>query len=141
VLRSPWLFAEKRFHPSPSRLGPWAAPVTGAAFAFGWTPCIGLVLGPILTLAAAEGTVWRGVVLLTAYSLGLGVPFVASGLGLARLTGAFGWVKRHFRVINAVAGALLVGFGILLVTDNVSWLSRHVADLLRAVGLDRLSTS
>ena len=113
----------------------------GMAFAFGWTPCIGLVLGPILTLAAAEGTVTRGVVLLVAYSLGLGVPFVVSGLALGRLTGAFGWVKRHSRIINAVAGALLVAFGLLLLTDNVSWLSRHVADFLRAVGLDRLSTS
>jgi cytochrome c-type biogenesis protein len=80
-------------------------------------------------------------VLLVAYSFGLGVPFVASGLALARLTGTFAWVKRHFRVINAIAGALLVGFGLLLLTDNVSWLSRQFADFLRAVGLDRLSTS
>jgi cytochrome c-type biogenesis protein len=135
------LMRERRFHVSPSALGVFAPPVMGMAFAFGWTPCIGLVLGPILTLAAAEGTIGRGVLLLTAYSLGLGVPFVASGVGLARLTGAFGFVKRHFRVINAVAGALLVAFGLLLLTDNVSWLSRHIADFLRAVGLDRLSTS
>ena len=135
------LMRERRFHVSPSALGVYAPPVMGMAFAFGWTPCIGLVLGPILTLAASEGTVGRGVLLLIAYSFGLGVPFVASGLALARLTGAFSWVKRHFRVINAVAGALLVAFGLLLLTDNVSWLSRHVADLLRAVGLDRLSTS
>ncbi len=135
------LMRERRFHVSPSALGVFAPPVMGMAFAFGWTPCIGLVLGPILTLAAAEGTVVRGVVLLVAYSLGLGVPFVISGLALGRLASAFGWVKRRSRLINAVAGALLVGFGLLLVTDNVSWLSRHIADLLRAVGLDRLSTS
>jgi cytochrome c-type biogenesis protein len=135
------LMRERRFHVSPSSLGVFAPPVMGMAFAFGWTPCIGLVLGPILTLAASEGTVVRGVVLLVAYSFGLGVPFVLSGLALARLTAAFGWVKRHFRVINAVAGALLVAFGVLLVTDNVSWLSRHIADWLRAIGLDRLSTS
>jgi cytochrome c-type biogenesis protein len=135
------LMRERRFHVSPSALGVYAPPVMGMAFAFGWTPCIGLVLGPILTLAAADGTVWHGVVLLVFYSLGLGVPFVVSGLALARLTGAFGWVKRHFRVINAIAGALLVAFGLLLLTGNVSWLSRHVADLLRAIGLDRLSTS
>jgi cytochrome c-type biogenesis protein len=135
------LMREQRFHVSPSALGPWAAPVMGAAFAFGWTPCIGLVLGPILTLAAADGTVVHGVVLLVSYSLGLGVPFVLSGLALARLAGAFAWVKRHFRVINAIAGALLIAFGILLLTDNVNWLSRHISDFLRAVGLDRLSTS
>lgn len=135
------LMRERRFHVSPSALGVFAPPVMGMAFAFGWTPCIGLVLGPILTLAAADGTVAHGMVLLIFYSLGLGVPFVLSGVALARLTSAFAWVKRHFRVINAVAGALLVAFGVLLVTDNVSWLSRHIADLLRAVGLDRLSTS
>jgi cytochrome c-type biogenesis protein len=135
------LLRERRFHVSPSALGVFAPPVMGMAFAFGWTPCIGLVLGPILTLAAADGTVGHGVVLLVAYSFGLGVPFVASGVALARLTTAFGWVKRHFRVINAVAGALLIAFGFLLLTNNVSWLSRHIADLLRAVGLDRLSTS
>jgi cytochrome c-type biogenesis protein len=141
VVSPTMLMRERRFHVSPSQLGVFAPPVMGMAFAFGWTPCIGLVLGPILSLAATERTVLRGVVLLVAYSLGLGVPFVASGLALGRLTGAFSWVKRHFRVINAVAGALLVAFGLLLLTDNVSWLSRHFADLLRAVGLDRLSTS
>ncbi len=136
-----FLQRERRFQVSPSALGPYAAPVMGMAFAFGWTPCIGLILGPIFSLAATEGTVGRGVVLLFFYSLGLGVPFVVSALALERLAGAFGWVKRHYRVINGVSGVLLVAFGALLVTGNVSWLSVHIAELLRWVGLDGLSTS
>ena len=74
------------------------------------------MLAGVLTLAATEARSARGVVLLAAYSLGLGVPFVVSGLAFARLAGVFAWVKRHFRVINVVAGALLVAFGVLLVT-------------------------
>jgi cytochrome c-type biogenesis protein len=99
------------------------------------------VLGPILTLAAGERTVTRGMVLLTFYSLGLGVPFVISGIALSRLTGAFGWVKRHSGAINLVAGLLLAGFGVLLLTNNVNWLSRHIVDFMDRIGLTRLSTS
>src|SRR5947209_9868398 len=70
------VMTERRFHVSPSRLGPWAAPVMGMAFAFGWTPCIGLILGGVLALAASQATLARGIVLLLAYSVGLGVPFL-----------------------------------------------------------------
>ena len=135
------LMRERRFHVSPSALGVFAPPVMGMAFAFGWTPCIGLVLGPILTLAASERTVGKGVVLLLFYSLGLGVPFVISAVALSRLTTAFGWVKRHSAAINAVAGVLLAGFGLLLLTNNVNWLSRHIVDLMDRIGLSRLSAS
>src|SRR5205823_2497863 len=82
------------------------------AGAFGWTPCIGPVLAPILGFAADQSTVAKGIVLLLFYSLGLGVPFVVSGVGFARLTGAFAWVKRHYTAINLVAGLLLVAFGV-----------------------------
>ncbi len=72
VLQAPWLYQERRFHPSPSRFGPFAAPVAGAAFAFGWTPCIGPVLGSVLAVAATSGRAWEGGALLGVYSLGLG---------------------------------------------------------------------
>ena len=98
------LQAERRMRVTPSRLGPYAAPVMGVAFAFGWTPCLGPVLSALLALASTSGTVAKGAALLFVYSLGLGVPFVLSGLGLARLQGTFSWIKRHYRVINAVAG-------------------------------------
>ena len=122
------LQAERRFHVSPSRLGPFAAPVMGVAFAFGWTPCIGPILSPLLTLAASRDTVAKGAFLLFVYSLGLGVPFVISGVGLARLQGTFGWIKRHYRAINAASGALLVGFGVLLFTNRLTLIASDLVN-------------
>lgn len=130
---------ERRFHVSPSKLGPFAAPVMGMAFAFGWTPCIGAVLGPILAFATTQDTVWRGVVLLVFYSLGLGVGFVAGGLALGRLTGTFAWVKRRFAVINAVSGAVLIGFGLLLLTNQVGQVSGWLLEAMDDMGLDFLT--
>jgi cytochrome c-type biogenesis protein len=132
---------ERRFHVSPARLGVFAAPVMGMAFAFGWTPCIGVQLSAILSLAAASGTLGRGVLLLVFYSLGLGVPFVVAGLAFGRLTGAFAWVKRHFRVINAVSGLLLAGFGLVLLTNGIPSWSSHVSRWMHDLHLDRLTTS
>lgn len=132
---------ERRFHVSPSSLGSFGAPVMGMAFAFGWTPCIGPVLGPILTLAGDQGTVARGTSLLVVYSLGLGIPFVVSGLAFGRLAGTFAWVKRHYRVINTVAGLLLVVFGVLLVTNRVFRISSAIQRFLSRIGLERLTTS
>jgi cytochrome c-type biogenesis protein len=132
---------EFRFHPRPSRLGVWAPPVMGMAFAFGWTPCIGPVLGGVLGLAATRATLGSGIVLLVAYSLGLGVPFLATGLAFGRLTSVFAQVRSRLWLVDLVAGGVLVAFGVLLVTGNLHWLSAEVADFLRAVGLGRLSVS
>jgi cytochrome c-type biogenesis protein len=134
------LMADARFHVSPSKLGAFAPPVMGMAFAFGWTPCIGPILGGVLTLSANESSVGRGGLLLVAYSLGLGVPFVATGVALGRLAPVFAWVKRHFRVINLVSGTFLVAFGFLLFTNQLGWLSRQFQDLLDALHLDFLTT-
>lgn len=130
------LQAEKRFHVSPSKLGPWAAPVMGVAFAFGWTPCIGPVLSGVLTLAASSNTVGKGAFLLFVYSLGLGVPFVASGLGLTRLESTFGWVKRHYRIINLISGSLLVIFGVLLFTNRLTRIASVLVEFFVRNGLD-----
>jgi cytochrome c-type biogenesis protein len=132
---------ERRFHVSPSRLGAYAPPVMGMAFAFGWTPCIGPALAAIYVLAGDQGTLVRGIGVLLAYSLGLGVPFVASGLAFTRLTGLFGWVKRNFRIINLVSGLALALFGLVLLTNNISVMSRWVSDAMQALGLDRLTLS
>jgi len=132
---------ERRFHPLPSRLGAWAPPVMGMAFAFGWTPCIGPVLGGVLGLAAARATLTSGIVLLVAYSLGLGVPFLVTGLAFGRLTGLLARVRRRLGVIDLVAGAALVGFGVLLLTNNLHWLASHVSGWLDDIGLHRLTVS
>jgi cytochrome c-type biogenesis protein len=132
---------ERRFHVLPSQLGVFAPPVMGMAFAFGWTPCIGPALAAVLTLAGQGHTLGRGVTVLLAYSLGLGVPFVASGLAFARLTTVFAWVKRHFRLINAISGVVLIVFGLVLFTDNLNTWSTHVSNWMRHLGLDRLTVS
>lgn len=135
VLQAPWLYQERRFHPSPSRWGPLAAPVAGAAFGFGWTPCIGPVLGSVLTVAGAQRQVGQGLSLLVAYSLGLGVPFLATGLAAGRLAGAFGWVRRHFAAITLVSAAAMVGFGVLLTFDRLTWVTSQIQGALQALGL------
>jgi cytochrome c-type biogenesis protein len=132
---------DRRFDVRPSALGSWAAPIMGMAFAFAWTPCVGPVLGVVLSLAAHNGTLAGGVVLLFAYSLGLGVPFVLSGLAFGRLTAVFGRAHRGILVVEVVAGLILVIFGILLVTNNLAWLSTQFSNLLTHIGLGRLSTS
>ena len=131
---------ERRLDVRPSRLGSFAAPVMGMAFAFGWTPCIGPVLASVLSLAATEATLGRGVTLLLAYSLGLGVPFVATGVAFGRLAGALNWVKHHARVINLVSGLLLAAFGVLLFTNRLSRMSSWLIELMNHIpGLSRLT--
>lgn len=137
-LRLPGLYGEARLHLRPSRLGPLAAPVAGAAFGFGWTPCIGPVLTSVLVVAATRGNTLQGAVLLLVYSAGMGVPFLAAGLALGRLTTAFGWIRRHFRVLTIVSALLIVGFGILLTVNRLTWLTTTMTSALRSVGLGRL---
>jgi len=137
VLRSPWLFQEKRFHPSPSRFGPLAAPVAGVAFGFGWTPCIGPVLGSVLAIAATQGEALRGATLLGVYSLGLGVPFLVAGLAFGRVSRCFHWVKRHFTGITLASSLSLAFFGVLLTFNRLTWVTSQLQAFLRAVGLER----
>jgi cytochrome c-type biogenesis protein len=132
---------ERRFDVRPSTLGTWAAPVMGMAFAFAWTPCIGPVLGVVLGLAAHNGSLAGGVLLLFAYSLGLGVPFVLTGLAFGRLTAVWARARRVLWVIEVAAGVILVVFGILLLTDNLAWVSTQFSNGLKDIGLGRLSTS
>jgi cytochrome c-type biogenesis protein len=98
----------------------WAALPLGAAFAITWTPCIGPVLGAVLTLAGTTADLSQGVALLAAYSLGLGLPFVALSLSLTRVRS---WLRRGARgmaLMQSAAGVLLVAMGVLLLTDR--WL-------------------
>ena len=118
------LLGEKRFQPRLDRLGPAGPLVMGAAFAFGWTPCIGPLLGSILLLAGTPGDEVRAAINLAAYSLGLGVPFVAAGLFLGTLVPVLGWLKRNARTISLVSGALLVVFGLFAITGNTTDMAR-----------------
>ena len=133
---------ERRFAVRPSVLGAWAPPVMGMAFAFAWTPCIGPVLGSVLALAAGTGgSAAGGIALLLAYSLGLGVPFLLSGLAFGRMTDVLARVRTRLRLVDLVGGAILIGFGLLLLTGNVDIISAHIASWLRDLHLNRLSVS
>jgi len=120
------LMRERRVEVRPSRLGSWAPPIMGAAFGFGWTPCIGPTLGAILALAASSetATLAQGMFLLFVFSLGLGLPFVLAGIGMNKAIGLFGWLRRHLRPITVVSGVLLAGFGVLMITGNLLDLNR-----------------
>jgi cytochrome c-type biogenesis protein len=134
--------AERRFVVRPSVLGAWAPPVMGMAFAFAWTPCIGPVLGSVLTLAAGTGgSATGGIALLLAYSLGLGVPFLLTGLAFGRMTDVLARVRTRLRWVDLVGGVVLVLFGLLLLTGHVAVVSDHIATWLRDLHLDRLATS
>jgi cytochrome c-type biogenesis protein len=138
VLRTPSLYREARFHPTP-RAGTWGSVVLGAAFAFGWSPCIGATMGAVLTMAAGRGSsggVAEGAFLLAVYSLGLGVPFVAAGLGVSRLAGAVAWLRRRARAVNLASGALLVMVGLLFVTGQLFRLSIWMQRAFVASGWD-----
>jgi cytochrome c-type biogenesis protein len=112
---SPRLYAERRPLLERVRPGTAGALPLGVAFAAGWTPCIGPVLAGILAIAAGGGS-FKGAALLAVYSLGLGLPFLLVGIGADRLVGRLGWVRRHYRAIAGVSGALLAAVGILLMT-------------------------
>jgi cytochrome c-type biogenesis protein len=123
----PALQREARF--SPKQLTTVAgAPVLGAVFALGWTPCLGPTLTGVITVASAtEGAnVARGIALVIAYCLGLGIPFILLAFGSAGAVAGLGWLRRHTRAIQIFGGALLIAVGALLVTgvwnDFISWL-------------------
>ena len=122
-------FFEREARPRvrPSRLGSWAPPVMGAAFAFGWTPCIGPILGVVLATASVNDTLVAGVVLLVAYSLGLGLPFLGAALGLHRL---FRRMRPYLKPINIVSGVLLTAFGVVMFTGNLTRLSAFFSDII-----------
>jgi len=110
----------------------------GGAFAVCAAPCIGTVLASILVLASSTGTIARGVALLVAYSLGLGLAFVLAGLAFARAMRAFRWVRDHYGVVRVVSGSTLVALGLLLFFHRDAWLRDGLSQALSQVGLGSL---
>ncbi len=92
----------------------FSALIFGVIFSLGWTPCVGAFLGSALMLASQQGHVIQGMLMLLAYSLGLGIPFILSAVLIDYLKSAFNWIKRHYNVINIVSGCLLILIGILM---------------------------
>lgn len=97
-------------------LGFFSSFLFGIIFSVGWTPCVGAFLGSALMLASQAGHVVEGVIMLICYSLGLAIPFVASALLIDKLKGAFGWIKKHYNIINMISGIFLLVVGVLMMT-------------------------
>ncbi len=135
VFRIPLLMREARVDAGDQGGSALGAYVLGLAFAFGWTPCIGPVLGMILTMAAAESTVARGTVLLGVYALGLGVPFLLAAIFVQRSMSMMQKLKRHMALIEKVMGGLLLLVGIALVTGAFSAFSWWLLETFPAMAL------
>lgn len=107
----------------PRQFGYFSSSMIGAIFAVGWTPCIGVILGGILTLAMNSATAWQGAYLLIAYSLGLGIPFVLAALGIDRVQPVLRRLNQHARLVETASGLLIISMGILIYFDVLAWLS------------------
>lgn len=130
--RFSFLLRERRFHVRPSAGVPQTF-LLGAAFAFAWTPCIGFTLGAALNLAATAHGLVRGIVLLFAYSLGLGLPFIAAGLGLVTFGGR---LKRNAATIQTVGAVILIVVGVLMITGRLTLITIHTQNFFEHVHLD-----
>jgi cytochrome c-type biogenesis protein len=126
----PMLNREWRIDALAQRAGRSGPLVAGAAFALAWTPCVGPALASILGLAATEDTVAKGGGLLAVYSAGLAVPFLVTAIAFNRATTAFGWVKRHYALINGLAGVLLIAIGVLVLSGELFRLNIEAQKLL-----------
>lgn len=112
----PWLTQrEFRFHKRPVT-GLAGAPLLGALFGVGWTPCIGPTLSAVQVLAAEQASAGRGAILTVAYCIGLGLPFVLAAVAFRKALGAFGWVKRHYAWVMRIGGIMMIATGLLLLT-------------------------
>lgn len=118
ILKIPFLDAEKRIQLRSKPAGFAGSVLVGVAFAAGWTPCVGPILGSILLLAGTSTTVWQGIVLLIMYSLGLGIPFILISLTLNTFLAYFDKIRKCLGVINFISGAFLIALGILLIVNG-----------------------
>jgi cytochrome c-type biogenesis protein len=134
IYRIGFLDQEKRLDAGDRGGSAFGAYVLGLAFAFGWTPCIGPQLGAILSLAASEGSVSRGTLLLAVYAMGLGIPFLLVAAFLSRLGGVLGWMKRHLEQIEKVMGLLLWTIGLLMLTGGFSSMSFWLLEKFPSLG-------
>ena len=133
IFRINALYADKRLHGVKGGSSPWGAFVIGFAFAFGWTPCVGPFLSVILTFAAEQDTIMKGVFLLSVYSMGLAVPFLLTALGIERFVSFYKRFQKHLLMLEVAGGGLLIALGILLVMGRLSILSTYFSFLNKFV--------
>jgi cytochrome c-type biogenesis protein len=130
VFRIPFLETEKRVKAGAKPKTLIGALMVGMAFGFGWTPCIGPILAGILLLAGAKDTVMEGVVMLAVYSAGLGIPFLLTALAINTFFAASKRIRQHYHTIELASGALLVGIGLLLFTNQMTVIVRYLTPYL-----------
>ena len=129
-----WLQRDMRFHPRLAGAHPASSYVLGVAFGFGWTPCIGPVLGAILTVSAMHGSVAGGVTLLSVYAAGLGVPFVLSAYFMRELLRRLKSLRRAGRILQAGAGVVMVAMGVAMATGQLTAFSYWILETFPALG-------
>ena len=118
------LFSGRQWKISTNNMGFLSALLFGVVFSVGWTPCVGAFLGSALMLASQQGHVVEGMLMLLAYSLGLGIPFLLSAVLIDYLKSAFNWIKKNYKIINIISGLLLIFIGILMATGTFGQLLR-----------------
>lgn len=121
LVRLPWLERDVRYHGSVPRSGPLGAYLLGLAFAFGWTPCIGPILGAILTVSALSATAANGIALLSLYSLGLGIPFFLAAFFTQTLIDGLPRMRVAGRVLRFLAGGVMIVMGLAMMTGQMTW--------------------
>jgi len=128
ALKVPWLNYEKRLTPSlGNATGYLRSLLIGAIFSLAWTACVGPILGGILALALDSATAWQGAYLLAVYSLGLGIPFLIIGAAFDSITPILKRIHRYSNLIYIISGLLLIAIGVLILTNNLTWLSSLTA--------------
>ena len=125
------LLADTRLHSLKGGSTAWGAFVIGFAFAFGWTPCVGPILGVVLGMAATQDTVIKGIFLLAVYSLGLAVPFLLTSLGIERFLKFYNRFRFHMHAVEVASGGLLIALGVLLVLGRFTLISSYLSFLNR----------
>lgn len=121
VLKIGFLNRTRNKNANAGNLGFFSAMLFGIVFSIGWTPCVGAFLGSALLMASLGGSSLQGIIMLLAFSLGLGIPFVASALLLDRLKGTFDFIKRNYKIINLISGGLLIVIGLLMATGTMGY--------------------
>ena len=130
VLRIGWLYSEKRVQVERKPTTLFGAFFVGLAFAFGWTPCIGPILGGILAIAGTQQTVGQGVQLLAVYSAGLGLPFLLTAVAINQFFTVFKRIRKHYHLIEIVSGLLLVLIGVLIFTNRFTLIAKWLTPYL-----------
>ncbi len=134
ILNLNFLNQEKRFQTKNYSNNLFFPVLVGAAFGFGWTPCIGPVLGSILTLAAVESSIGKGILLLSFYSLGLAIPFILSGYGISKFLAFSKNFRKNIKIVSVSGGVILLITGILILTNKLQTLGYFILEAIPILG-------